>query len=125
MAEMVKYISLSSGDLLPFSIVADDIYVDTDYDIEEVIKLINNSITAPRFRIFVLNQDETIAYEIPSEDIQMGGSYSENYQDGQRRSLSFNLFNFDGKYTTNINKLWLGTRLRLDLGIETQDGTTV
>lgn len=125
MAEIVKYINLSSGDLLPFSIVADDIYVDANYDIEEIVRLINNSITAPKFRIFVLYSDETIAYEIPSEDIQLGGNYSENYQDGQRRSLNFNLFNYDGKYTTNINKLWIGTKLRLDLGIETNNGLTV
>lgn len=125
MAEIVKYISLSSGDLLPFSVVADDIYVDANYDIEEIVRLINNSVIAPKFRIFVLYSDETIAYEIPTEDIQTGGSYSENYQDGQRRSLSFNLFNYDGKYTTNINKLWVGTKLRLDLGIETNNGLTV
>lgn len=125
MAEIIKYISLSSGDLLPFSIVADDTYVDANYDIEEIIRLINNSVIAPKFRIFVLNKDETIAYEIPPEDIQTGGSYSENYQDGQRRSISFNLFNYDEKYTTSINKLWIGTKLRLDLGIEATDGLTV
>ena len=105
MAEIVKYISLSSGDLLPFSIIADDIYMDANYNIEDIVNLINNSTIAPKFRVFVLYADETIAYQIPNEDIQLGGSYSENYQDGQRRSLSFNLFNYDGKYTTNINKL--------------------
>lgn len=125
MAEIIKYISLSSGDLLPFSIVADDAYVDANYDIEEIIRLINNSVIAPKFRIFVLNKDETIAYEIPPEDIQLGGNYSENYQDGQRRSISFNLFNYNEKYTTSINKLWIGTKLRLDLGIEATDGLTV
>lgn len=105
MAEIVKYISLSSGDLLPFSVVADDIYIDANYDIESIVELIKGPIIAPKFRIYVLNIDETIAYQIPDEDIQQGGSYSENYQDGQRRSLSFNLFNYTGKYTTNINKL--------------------
>lgn len=125
MAEIVKYIGLSSGDLLPFSVVADDIYVDANYDIEDIIEIINNSTIAPKFRIFVLYSDETIAYQIPPEDIQTGGSYSENYQDGQRRSLSFSLYNGDGKYTTNINKMWVGTKLRLDLGIETPEGYTV
>jgi len=42
----------------------------------------------PRFKIYVLNTDETERYEIPNEDI-LSGSYSENYQSGQRRTLSF------------------------------------
>lgn len=79
----------------------------------------------PRYRIFVLYPDETINYEIPSEDIQSGGSYSENYQDGQRRSLSFSLIDNDGKYLVGINKLWEGTRLRLDLGVQNYLGTTI
>ena len=73
----------------------------------------------------MLYSDETINYEIPQEDIKLGGTFDENYQDGQRRSLSFTLYNQDGKYSPNVNNLWAGTRLRLDRGLSTIDGTTL
>lgn len=91
----------------------------------QVMNAISSPNIMPRYRIYVLYPDETINYEIPSDDIQSGGSYSENYQDGQRRSLSFSLVNPDGKYLVGINKLWEGTRLRLDLGVQNYLGTTI
>lgn len=90
-----------------------------------VLKAISTPNIIPKYRIYVLYPDETINYEIPNEDIQSGGSYSENYQDGQRRSLSFSLVNSDGKYLVGINRLWEGTRLRLDLGVQNHFGTTI
>lgn len=85
---------------------------------------IDNNISQPQFRIYVLYPDETINYEIPQEDIQLGGSYNENYQNGQRCSLSFSLYNENGNYTPNINTFWAGTRLRLDVGIKVSDSET-
>lgn len=91
----------------------------------QVLEAISAPDIMPKYRIYVLYPDETINYEIPNEDIQSGGSYSENYQDGQRRSLSFSLVNSDGKYLVGINRLWEGTRLRLDLGVQDYLGTTI
>lgn len=72
-----------------------------------------------RYRLFVLNPDETIAYEIPQEDIiANSGSFTENYQNGQRKSLNINLVNVDGKYTPSINGLWVHTKFRFDIGLE-------
>ncbi len=96
-----------------------------EVDIPHLIHWMNNNYTMPKWKIYVLNSDETINYEIPQEDIKIGGSYEENYQDGQRRSLSFSLYNQDGKYSPGINSFWAGTRLRLDRGITTIDGTTL
>ena len=60
----------------------------------------------PRFRLFVLNPDETINYEIPQEDIVINsGNFTENYQSGQRKSVNINLINIDGKYTPSINTI--------------------
>lgn len=91
----------------------------------QVLDAVKEPNIRPRYRIYVLYPDETINYEIPNDDIQSGGSYSENYQDGQRRTLSFSLVNSDGKYLVGINKLWEGTRLRLDLGVQDDLGTTI
>ena len=91
----------------------------------QVLEAVGAPNIMPKYRIYVLYPDETINYEIPNEDIQSGGSYSENYQDGQRRSLSFSLVNSDSKYLVGINRLWEGTRLRLDLGVQNYLGTTI
>lgn len=73
----------------------------------------------PRFRLFVLNPDETINYEIPEEDIIINsGNFTENYQNGQRKSVNINLINIDGKYTPSINTIWVHDRFRFDIGLE-------
>lgn len=73
----------------------------------------------PRFRLFVLNPDETINYEIPEEDIIVNsGNFTENYQNGQRKSVNINLINVDGKYTPSINTIWVHDRFRFDIGVE-------
>lgn len=120
----VKNIKTTGGDLI--SIIMDtDTYLTADFNIEDLIYIIKKSIIRPCFRLFVLNIDETVNYEIPQEDILVGGSYSENYQNGQRRTLSFSLFNDTGKYTPSINNLWTETKVSLDLGIEMNNGETI
>jgi len=71
------------------------------------------------FRLFVLNPDETINYEIPQEDIILNsGNFTENYQNGQRKSVNINLINIDGKYTPSINTIWVHNKFRFDIGLE-------
>lgn len=123
MSKVIKYANLASGDVIPFSIES-DYYVDQDSNIEELTRMIDLNYITPSFRIYVLYPDETINFEIPKEIIKAGGSYNENYQNGQRRTLSFTVYNYNGDYTPTINMLWAGTRLRLDIGIE-YNGTRV
>jgi len=125
MANLIQYINLVSGDTVPISVLSDGLYMNQDVDAEQLMKWISQNEVAARYRIYVLYPDETINYVIPSEDILLDGSYNENYQNGQRRSLSFSLYNIDGKYTPNINTLWAGTRLKLELGVELPDNTVV
>lgn len=74
----------------------------------------------PRFKIYVLNTDETERYEIPNGDI-LSGSYSENYQSGQRRTLSFQLNNNDGEYTPSINHFWTGQKFSFYIGFNSNN----
>jgi len=102
----MRYIGTISGDILPVSIEGVGYYLNQNYDVQNIIDMVNNSIIAPRFRIFILYNDETIRYEIPAEDLKSGsGSYNENYQNGQRKSVSFALYNEHRKYSTGINGL--------------------
>ena len=94
----------------------------TDISNENLIKLINRPFVKPRFRISVLNPDETVNYVIPSTDIPENGiSYTEEYQNGSRRSITLELINKDGKYTPSINGIWLSTKFRFDIGLVTKD----
>ena len=126
MARYNQYLNMSSGEILSLETDdADSYYLDGYDSIPLIQKEIQMNFTAPRFRIFVLYPDESINYEIPTEDIKTGGSYDENYQDGQRRTLSFSLYNYSGEYSPNINNFWVGTRLKLDMGVELSSGATV
>ena len=122
MSKLIQSSITGSNDTLVYYF-DDDSYINQNVDINALQEKIDFNFTCPSFRIYVLFPDENIHYEIPEEDIKPGGSYQENYQNGQRRTLSFQLINETGEYSPNINKLWIGTRLRLDVGITFQNTT--
>lgn len=87
-------------------------------DLPSLIKLLKRPVVKPRYRISVLNPDETVNYVIPFEDIPSDGiSYTEEYQNGQRRNITLKLINGDKKYTPSINGIWLTTKFKLDVGL--------
>ena len=95
-----------------------------NYDLLE--KLIQRPYVKPRYRISVLNPDESVNYVIPEEDIPLGGiSYTEQYQHGQRRNITLQLINKDGKYTPSVNGLWVNTKFRFDIGLETSPNNII
>lgn len=89
-------------------------------------KMINMRTILPVSKLFVLNEDESINYEIPQSDIIKDSvQYSESYQNGSRRTLSFNLVNIKRKdgtypYIPNVNGLWYGTKIMLNIGFNFQ-----
>lgn len=92
---------------------------DFGVNIEEIKRILKSEAYEARYRLLVLNPDETVRYEVPQEDIILdSGNYSENYQNGQRRSLTISLVNIDGRYTPKKDNLWVNTKFRLDVGIE-------
>lgn len=112
---MYKTKNTASGDILSYYSADNAV----NYSIERIKQEIDNSLTIkPHYRMHILNPDETVKEDIPEEDVVSGGSYSENYQNGQRRSLSFSLYNFHKKYTPSINGLWAGVKINLELGFE-------
>lgn len=125
MPERTQNLLLSSGDTVSITMESQDLFGVYNFDISYLINMLKNNYAHPRWKIYVLFSDEAINYEIPNEDIKLGGSFSENYQDGQRKSLSFSLYNESGKYSPNINMFWANTRLRLDMGVELVSGETV
>lgn len=88
-------------------------YIETDFNdpvlkktfsYADLIRYLRMPYIAYQHRICVLNPDDSIRYQIPFSDIVEDGiSYSDNLQDGERRSLSVRLVNKDGKYTPTTN----------------------
>ena len=99
-----------------------------DADISYLIWILDHEIIEPKVRLGVLNRDESLKYFIPLGDIVANSvSYSENYANGQRKSLSFTLVNVaetapDGsqiyKYMPSVHGLWYNTKIKLELGFE-------
>lgn len=110
---------LSSGDSVNyFSSLVNSNWFNSPRASQRIKDEIAKFLIRPRFRVNILNSDETVRRTIAANDIVLGGSYNENYQSGQRRSVSLQLYNEMGKYTPSINTLWAGTKMSLDLGIE-------
>lgn len=92
----------------------------------KLIRILKMPLIRPRHRISVLNVDESIDYVIPEKDIPIDGiSFTENYQQGQRKNITLKLINIDGKYTPSINKIWVDKKFKYDVGIELANGETV
>lgn len=113
---------------------------------EDIVAALHNSFIQTKYRLSVLNPDETIQYIIPSSDLVTGGiSYNENYQQGQRRSLTIKINNTNGQYLPMVNKgnkyiydilsqkniqkrtlnshilIWKNTLFKFDIGLKVKD----
>ena len=116
-----KYkIKSSSGDLVSYYSEGEN-HLPSEI-IQNINNVVKNGIIKNHYRLNILNPDETVRSVIPEDDIIIGGGFQENYQNGQRRSLSISLFNETGKYTPSINGLWANTKFSYDVGVELLDG---
>lgn len=115
----------ASGEILSYSVSSfekgESVSSSSTISTNEIENMLHLKTVCPRFRIFLLNPDETIREEVPPGDIMLGGNYSENYQSGQRRSLSFSLINETGKYTPSMNGIWMGQKVKLEIGLEREN----
>lgn len=117
--EYTNNIILNSYDRINYTIYSNNVDNISQYKkYYNINKILKSKTISPRFRLFILNQDETIKEQIPPKDILSGGSYGENYQNGTRRTLSFTLNNNSGKYNPSANKFWINTKLSLQVGLE-------
>lgn len=93
-----------------------------DINFEYIEKILKRPVIKPRYRISILNPDESVDYVIPETDIPSDGiNFTEEYQNGQRKNITLQLINRDGKYTPSINGIWLTTKFRFDVGIAIKD----
>lgn len=81
-------------------------------------------------RLEFLQPDGTVAFALDnnyknkrSNSFIQDGSLSVNLQNGQRRTASVTLSNFDGEFDYNVNNIWFGSKVRLLMGLVLPDGT--
>lgn len=82
-------------------------------------RLLERPVIKPMFKINILTPDELVDFIIPQDDIIKGSiSYTENYQNGQRRNLSFQLINTNKQYTPSKNGIWTNTKFSFEIGLQ-------
>lgn len=91
----------------------------TFYDYLEALK---KPVLVPCLKLEWLNPDDTIAYEITTDLYNTNGTLNVTNQSGCRRTFNLQIHNVDGKYDIDVNKVWLGQKVKLYLGLYI-DGT--
>lgn len=91
----------------------------TFYDYLEAVK---KPVLVPCLKLEWLNSDDSIAYEITTDLYNTNGTLNVTNQSGCRRTFNLQIHNVDGKYDIDVNKVWLGQKVKLYLGLYI-DGT--
>lgn len=95
--------------------------------ITKYINAVRHSIIRPRYRVSLLYSNDDIYQIINGDLIKGSSSLTINYQQGTRRSCNIVLDNSSEKWTPNENSklLWFGSKLKLELGVELDDGEII
>ena len=91
----------------------------TFYDYLEAVK---KPVLVPCLKLEWLNPDDSIAYEITTDLYNTNGTLNVTNQSGCRRTFNLQIHNVDGRYDIDVNKVWLGQKVKLYLGLYI-DGT--
>ena len=81
-------------------------------------------------RMNFLNPDGSVAFALDNDPMNRksgpwlrDGSVICNFQNGSRWSANITLDNSDGSYDYNVNRVWFGTEISLEMGVRVPDGT--
>lgn len=91
----------------------------TFYNYLEAVK---KPVLVPCLKLEWLNPDDSIAYEITTDLYNTNGTLNVTNQSGCRRTFNLQIHNVDGRYDIDVNKVWLGQKVKLYLGLYI-DGT--
>lgn len=81
-------------------------------------------------RLRFLNPDGTTAFSVDNDPMNpksgafiQSGSVTVNLQNGTRRTADVTLANADGAFDYNVQKVWFGSEIAVDMGLRLTDGT--
>lgn len=75
----------------------------------------------PVARLYFLNSDETIAFEVGDDFVSGDLTVSKN--NGVRRSATVTISNIDRLYSVGFTGIWFGQKVRIDAGIRLDNST--
>lgn len=88
---------------------------------DQYLESISSEVIRSLFKVQIIDWTETnIIEDISDNIINNSGSLSINYQQGVRRSFSFQIINIDEKYTPSADAgvFYFGTKIKLYIGVE-------
>lgn len=86
----------------------------TFYDYLDALK---KPVLVPCLKLEWLNSDDTVSHEITTDLYNTNGTLNVTNQNGCRRTFNLQIHNANGKYDIDVNKIWLGQKVKLYLGL--------
>lgn len=90
----------------------------TFYDYLDALK---KPVIVPCLKLEWLNPDDTISHDITTSLYNTNGTLNITNQNGCRRTFNLQIHNEDGKFDVDVNKIWLGQKVKLYLGLYIDD----
>ena len=90
----------------------------TFYDYLDALK---KPVIVPCLKLEWLNPDDTISHDITTSLYNTNGTLNISNQNGCRRTFNLQIHNDDGKFDIDVNKIWLGQKVKLYLGLYIDD----
>lgn len=87
----------------------------------DYLDALEKPVIVPCLKLEWLNPDDTISHEITSSLYNTNGTLNISNQNGCRRTFNLQIHNVDGKFDIDVNKIWLGQKVKLYLGLYIDD----
>ena len=83
----------------------------------DYLDALEKPVLIPCLKLEWLNPDDTISHEITADLYNTNGTLNITNQNGCRRTFNLQIHNDDGRYDIDVNKIWLGQKVKLYLGL--------
>lgn len=87
----------------------------TFYDYLDALR---QPVLVPCLKLEWLNADDTVSHDITTDLYNTNGTLNIVNQNGCRRTFNLQIHNDDGRYDVDVNKVWLGQKVKLYLGLK-------
>lgn len=88
-----------------------------DLTFYDYLYALKKPVLIPCLKLEWLNPDDTIAKEITTDLYNTNGMLNVTNQSGCRRTFNLQIHNKDGRYDIDVDKVWLGQKVKLYLGL--------
>jgi hypothetical protein len=83
----------------------------------DYLNALEQPVLIPCLKLEWLNPDDTVSHDITASLYNTNGTLNITNQNGCRRTFNLQIHNADGRYDIDVNKIWLGQKVKLYLGL--------